>query len=304
MRWPPLRKKKRSYAEAKEGMMRTRRVKVMTICALLLSADLMSAQIQRVLARDIPDSPSPRANFQALITGEAVDVQNASVWKAWRDHVTGMAFVWVPSGEFDMGSNSSEASDDEKPVHRVFVDGFWMGKHEVTQDEWRAVMGSNPSFFKNGGSFPVENISWEDAQEFIRRLNSRTGMTFRLPTEAEWEYACRSWTTEDRYWRYLTYIAWFGGNSGGSTHAVGQKQPNNFGLYDMLGNVWEWCQDWYGSYWSGDVKNPSGPSMGSYRVVRGGEWNVGAKLVRSSVRGGGMPSGRNNSLGFRLARTK
>ncbi|MCJ7681374.1 MAG: formylglycine-generating enzyme family protein [Candidatus Aminicenantes bacterium] len=180
-----------------------------------------------------------------------------------------MEFVWVPAGEFQMGPNSNEAYNAEEPVHRVALDGFWMGKYEVTQGLWKQLMSKNPALFKSRDNYPVEKVSWDDTQEFISRLNSRTGQRFRLPTEAEWEYACRAGMTRDRYGN-LYDIAWYDGNSGNKIHPIGQKKANALGLYDMLGNVFEWCQNWYGSYSSGDVRNPSGPSSGSFRVLRGG----------------------------------
>jgi formylglycine-generating enzyme required for sulfatase activity len=154
-----------------------------------------------------------------------------------------MEFVWIPAGEFMMGSNSGNS--DEKPVHGVRITkGFWMGKYEVTQGQWRDVTGRNPSNFEKGDHYPVERVSWQDVQGFIRRLNARTGQEFRLPTEAEWEYVCRAGTPGERYGN-IDDIAWYDQNSGGSTQPVDRKTPNAFGLYDMLGNVWELVQDWY-----------------------------------------------------------
>ena len=172
--------------------------------------------------------------------------------------ISGMEFVWVPPGEFRMGSKSSEADDDERPRMRVRISrGFFLGKYEVTQGQWEAVMGSNPSRFDGcGPDCPVENVSWDDVQEFIRRLNAREGGNrYRLPTEAEWEYAARAGTNGDHYGN-LAAIAWHEDNSGNRTHPVGRKAPNEWGLYDMLGNVWEWVEDWYGGY-------PGGRSYGS-----------------------------------------
>jgi len=221
----------------------------------------------------------------------------------WRESVTGMEFVWIPAGEFLMGSNSGD--DDERSVHRVAIDGFWMGKHEVTQRQWEKVKGFNPSAsYARGDNYPVQCVSWIDVQDFINRLNSQTGKNFRLPTEAEWEYACRAGTTSDRY-GFLSNIAWWYNNSHEKAHPVGQKDPNDWGLYDMLGNVWEWCSDWYGDYTSGFVRNPQGPSSGSERVIRGGSsFSVYADYVRSANRAKFRPSGRNYNGGFRLARNR
>ena len=216
----------------------------------------------------------------------------------------GMEFAWIPAGDFRMGSTSSDASDLEQPVTRVRISrGFWLGKHEVTQAEWQAVMGTNPSRFSGCGRCPVEEVSWEDAQAFIGRLNARgEGTRYRLPTEAEWEYAARAGTSGDRYGN-LDAIAWHDGNSGDRTHPVGQKAPNAFGLHDMLGNVFEWVQDWYGGYPGGSLTDPRGPASGSRRVLRGGGWPGGARFCRASNRSVSTPGSR-LYLGFRLLRTE
>ena len=220
--------------------------------------------------------------------------------------IAAMEFVQVPAGEFLMGSTSEEASYNEQPVTRVRISrGFWLGKYEVTQAEWQAVMGSNPSALDEcGPDCPVEQVSWDDVQEFIRRLNAAVGVErYRLPTEAEWEYAARAGTSGDRYGD-LDAIAWNRDNSGFRTHPVGQKAPNAWGLYDMLGNVWEWTQDWYGHYPGGFVTDPRGPASGSGRVSRGGGWHLGAMYCRASFRYNGSPGDRLSYLGFRLLRTE
>ena len=183
----------------------------------------------------------------------------------------GMEFVWVPAGEFLMGSTSEEAFTRESPVTRVRISrGYWLGRHEVTQAEWQAVTGTNPRTSPGAGAVPVETVSWDDAQEFIRSLNGRAGGSrYRLPTEAEWEYAARAGTVGDRYAPNLDAIAWYEDNSGERTHPVGQKAPNAWGLHDMLGNVREWVQDWYGGYPGGAVTDPRGPDSGSYRLRSG-----------------------------------
>jgi formylglycine-generating enzyme required for sulfatase activity len=216
-----------------------------------------------------------------------------------------MELVWVPAGSFQMGSPSSESgrSDDEGPVHAVELDGFWMGKYEVTQEQYEAVMGKNPSNFK-GTKNPVEMVSWKDAREFCRKASEKTGKGIRLPTEAEWEYACRAGTTTRFCFgdsdNGLDEYAWYTANSGSKTHPVGEKKPNEWGLYDMHGNVWEWCGDWYADkYGAGAAKNPAGASSGSYRVFRGGSWRSPAGNCRSANRSGIVPDGRIFNLGLR-----
>ncbi len=219
-----------------------------------------------------------------------------------------MEFVRIPAGSFLMGSPEDEQDRDSDETQRevTISQGFWMGKYEVTQGEWEAVMGENPSDFADcGARCPVERVSWHDVQEFIGRLNvqeSGSGYAYRLPTEAEWEYAARAGTTGARYGE-LDAIAWWDGNSRGRVHPVGEKRANAWGLHDMLGNVWEWTADWYGEYPLGQVTDPTGPSTGSYRAVRGGSWSYGAWIVRSALRGYDSPGGRYNTLGFRLVRT-
>ena len=234
-------------------------------------------------------------------------------------------FVLVEAGSFQMGSTDGDA--DEKPVHSVTITkSFYMSQYEVTQKQWREVMGTSPSKFK-GDDLPVEQVSWYDAVEYCNKLSRKEGLTpcysgsgenircdfsangYRLPTEAEWEYAARGGTKSGSY----TYsgsntvdgVGWYSGNSGNKTHAAGQKQPNELGLYDMSGNVWEWCWDWYdkGYYASSLPTDPKGPSGSSYRVSRGGSWYVSAQPLRAANRVNDTPSRRNRRLGFRPLRT-
>ena len=223
--------------------------------------------------------------------------------------VNGVSFemVRVEGGTFRMGATSEqkdEAWDREKPVHSVTLSSYYIGKTEVTQALWQAVMGSNPSNFK-GSNLPVECVSWNDCQEFIQKLNSLTGRNFRLPTEAEWEFACRG-GNNSRGYKYsgsndIDNVAWYDGNSGDQTHPVGTKAPNELGIYDMSGNVWEWCSDWYADYTSYSQTNPKGPQSGSGRVYRGGCWGYDAGRCRSSFRIGYYPTYRGINLGLRLA---
>ena len=214
--------------------------------------------------------------------------------------------VKVEAGSFNMGATPEmqNPDEDEKPVHRVtLTNNYYIGKYEVTQALWQAVMGSNPSYFK-GDDLPVEQVSWNDCQDFISKLNAMTGKRFRLPSEAEWEYAARG-GKKSRGYQYsgsntLGDVAWYEGNSGSKTHAVGTKQPNELGIYDMTGNVYEWCQDWYGSYSSSPQTNPIGAVSGSCRVYRGGCWVSSARNCRTSYRGRRTPDFRYGFLGLRL----
>ena len=215
--------------------------------------------------------------------------------------------VYVEGGTFTMGGTSEQGSDaynDEKPTHQVTLSSFSIGKYEVTQAEWQAVMGSNPSRFTGDSRRPVENVSWNDCQEFIRKLNAMTGKRFCLPTEAEWEYAARGGNRSRGYKYagsdYIINVAWNTDNSCSTTHPVGTKSPNELGLYDMSGNVWEWCQDWCGSYSSNSQYNPIGPASGSSRVCRGGSWCNGARRCRVSNRFNYAPGNCHSYLGLRL----
>jgi formylglycine-generating enzyme required for sulfatase activity len=219
-----------------------------------------------------------------------------------------LVMVRVPGGEFQMGSPSNEQGhlEWEGPQHRVTVPGFYIGKYEVTQAQWKAVMGSgnNPSRFK-GDDLPVENVSWNDAKDFCQKLSALTGKTYRLPSEAEWEYACRAKTT-GAYAGNLDAMAWYSNNSGSETHPVGQKQANAFGLFDMHGNVWEWCEDHWQNSYNGAPTDGSAwvdiSATGSDRVDRGGGWGIVAVYCRSAYRISGAPGIRYGYLGFRLVR--
>jgi len=218
--------------------------------------------------------------------------------------------VRVSGGTFTMGCTSEQGGDCydwEKPAHQVTLSPYEIGKYEVTQAEWRAVMGTNPSNFSGCGACAVEQVSWNDVQEFLGKLNGMTNGGYRLPTESEWEYAARGGSS-NRGYKYaggndLGRGAWYDDNSGSKTHPVGQKQANELGLYDMSGNVWEWCSDWDGDYASGAQTNPNGPSSGTYCVIRGGGWGSNMWKCRVSSRNFAGPTVRNYELGFRLARS-
>ena len=212
----------------------------------------------------------------------------------------------VEGGTFIMGctdETGGNCGDDEKPAHQVTVGSFYMAKHEVTQRQWKAVMNNNPSEFK-GYNLPVENVSWDDTNEFISRLNAVTNKNYRLPTEAEWEYAARGGSKNKNNIysgsQTINDVAWYKDNGGKKTHPVGTKHPNELGLYDMSGNVYEWCSDWYGSYSVSAQNDPQGPSSGSYRVERGGSWLFESTNCRVSARYFVDADFRYSDLGFRL----
>lgn len=217
--------------------------------------------------------------------------------------------VRVKGGCFQMGDMFEEGDNDEKPVHEVCVKDFSIGKYEVTQEQWVAVMGSNPS--KNQGDrLPVERVSWDDAQQFIAKLNTMTGKRYRLPTEAEWEYAARCRGRRENWAgtsveSELGDYAWYDKNSDKKTHVVGTKKPNALGIYDMSGNVWEWVQDWYDPvyYEERPRGNPQGPSTGSKRVSRSGSFDFDPENDRASFRGKSTPDSRLDDQGFRLLLT-
>ena len=269
---------------------------------------------------------SAPSNIQITLTKEAVAIQQNIVSQpavaqqpvvqapiANSDNITipvkdgiSIDMVRVEAGTFTMGATAEmkDPWDSEKPTHRVtLTNDYYIGKYEVTQALWQAVMGNNPSKLK-GDNLPVERVSWDDCQNFLRRLNRITGKTFRLPTEAEWEYAARG-GNKSRGYQYsgsnnLLDVAWFRDNSGSKTHAVGTKQPNELGIYDMSGNVWELCQDRYERYSSSSQINPTGANSGSDRVIRGGCWIKTAWGCRSSYRDAKMSNVRSNICGLRL----
>ena len=226
-------------------------------------------------------------------------------------YANGVSFqmVEVRGGTFTMGATAEQGNDVlylEKPTHQVTLSSYSIGKTEVTQELWEAVMGSNPSYFYNS-NLPVEQVSWEDCQAFITKLNALTGKTFRLPTEAEWEFAARGGSNSQGF-KYsgsntVDDVAWHRDNSSDKPHPVATKAPNELGIYDMSGNVWEWCNDWFSDsyYTSASQTNPTGPNSGSYRVRRGGSWSCSAGNCRVSLRNYDSPAYRNYDLGLRLA---
>jgi formylglycine-generating enzyme len=231
--------------------------------------------------------------------------------------------IFVKGGSFDMGSN--DGANDEKPIHSVTLSDFYIGKYEVTQDQYEKVMGKNPSYFKDSGKdAPVEQVNWYDAVEFCNKLSEQEGLQkcysgsgdnikcdfkangYRLPTEAEWEYAAKGGNQSKGYTysggNSLDEVGWYNDNSRRRTHSVKGKYPNELGIYDMSGNVWEWCWDWYGDYSSSAQTNPHGQGIGSNRVYRGGGWGGNRNYCRSADRYDLTPASRGYYLGFRLCR--
>jgi serine/threonine protein kinase len=229
----------------------------------------------------------------------------------------GIEFIWVEGGSFIVGSK--DGAKNERPLHEAVVDSFYLSKYPITQSQWKAIMNSNPSRFKtNGADCPVENVSWYDCEKFIEKLNNQGQYAYRLPSESEWEYAARGGLKSKGYVysgsNAINDVAWYADNSHRErepgilgffslktgTQIVGKKQSNELGIFDMTGNVWEWCSDWYGGYSTLACTNPRGASSGQYRVIRGGSWNSLPRHCRVSVRFRNVPGARNSGLGFRL----
>ena len=250
----------------------------------------------------------PQIQQQTLATSHSQSPQSTSSANMLPITVNGVSFnmIKVDGGTFTMGATSEQQNPypDENPTHQVTLSSYYIGETEVTQALWKAVMGKNPSKFK-GDNLPVERVLWKDCQKFIEKLNSITGKRFRLPTEAEWEFAARggnkSNLTQYSGGGNIDDVAWYDGNSGKKTHPVKKKKANELGIYDMSGNVWEWCQDWWGSYGSSAQTNPKGPDSGSFRVLRGGSWFNNASYCRLSIHIGVSPRFRGDAIGFRLA---
>lgn len=252
------------------------------------------------------------------VSGGSTSVQpRATSYTNTQRHPAEPVMVEVQGGTFWMGCTSEQqgsCDSDESPLHSVTLSSFKIAKYEVTQAQWQLLMGTSisqqqskagaSSLYGVGDNYPMYYVSWNEAQEFISRLNAATGKNYRLPTEAEWEYAARG-GNQSRGYKYsgsnfVEQVAWYGENSGSTTHPVGTKQPNELGIYDMSGKVWEWCYDWYGSYSSAQQRDPIGASSGSHRVFRGGSWSDDASSCRVADRSSRTPSLRNSHLGFRL----
>ena len=298
---------------------------------LILSLESVSAQDHRIMRKSSVNRKTSVAKRKSSVEKRKTsnETRNDSVINRSIDSTTstfdyystdyisnqsftlnGVSFtmIGVQGGIFTMGATSDQGIDsdsDEKPAHKVAISSFLIGQTEVTQELWDVVMGSSSSTFK-GSKKPVEKVSWDDCQVFLKKLNWLTGKNFRLPTEAEWEYSARGGNISQGY-KYsgsnnVNDVAWHYSNSGKTTHDVGQKKPNELGIYDMSGNVWEWCQDWYASYSSSTQTNPHGAFSGSERVIRGGSWgNDGVVCCRVSSRYRCAPGGHIYYLGLRLA---
>ena len=279
--------------------------RIFTILAFLLCVLMVNAQ-GIIVRKSSQKQPTTQTTTKTPVkkTSATTSSTNTNRQRILQELADNM--VYVQGGTFTMGATDeqgSDAEDWEKPAHSVTLSSYYIGKTEVTQELWQAVMGSNPSRF-TGNRKPVEQVSWKDCQIFISKLNSLTGKKFRLPTEAEWEFAAQG-AIKSKDYKYsgsntLDDVAWYYGNSGKTTHEVGTKSPNELGLYDMTGNVYEWCNDWYGNYSCSPSNNPTGPSSGTYRVDRGGGWRSIARYCRSSYRIHGAPVNRHFDLGLRL----
>lgn len=286
------------------------KVKNIVIAALLIAGAAQTAHAQGIVVHKTDGTKVyfPAEQVEKVTTYDyGEDPQTEPETEVTKTYTVGgvtFTMVGVEGGTFQMGSASGDS--DEKPEHQVSVSSFSIGQTEVTQELWESVMGSNPSNFK-GTKLPVETVSWNDCQTFISKLNTLTGQQFRLPTEAEWEFAARGGTKSKGY----TYsgsntvddVAWYTDNSNNKPQEVATLAPNELGLYDMSGNVWEWCQDWYSSnyYSSSGVNNPTGPVSGSNRAYRGGSWGGTGNSCRITNRSYYAPSNSANYLGFRLA---
>lgn len=262
-------------------------------------------------------------NYAYTVEGASVDNGKSEPLKTIKDSVAGIEFIYVKGGCFQMGDVSGNGGSEEKPFHEVCVDDFYLGKYEITKEQWKNVMGSNPSFDTTcGANCPVDSISWIDTQSFLSKMNSKSGVEnsktsknrlkvkpktldiFRLPTEAEWEYAARSGgkTEEFSGGNDVNSVSWNSDISNNAVHAVGTKAPNGLGIYDMSGNVWEWVNDWYSDkyYASSPRKNPKGPTTGDKRVLRGGSWATAPGDSRTYYRNYLPADYKNEIIGFRV----
>ena len=290
--------------ESEEGMVKLKASAPSNI-QITLTKEATAIQQNTVSQPTVAQQPvvQPTVTQQHVVQPTVTNSDNITI--PVKDGIS-IDMVRVEAGTFTMGATPEmkEPFDWEKQTHQVtLTNDYYIGKYEVTQALWQAVMGKNPSYFM-GDNLPVERVSWKDCQKFISKLNKITGKTFRLPTEAEWEYAARG-GKKGRGYQYggsnnISDVAWYKDNSGNKTHAVGTKQANELGIYDMSGNLYEWCHDWYGSYSISSQVNPTGANGGSGRVIRGGGWSITARYCRSSYRCSSLPDYRGYDLGLRL----
>ena len=291
-----------------------------TLLACLLALTVAQAQ-DVIIRRNTTTNTSTTTVTKPKPKPKPRKTQSSSASSSQTITANGISFkmIRLEGGTFTMGATSEQGSDadsDEKSTHRVTLSGYYIGETEVTQALWQAVMGTSVSDQRDkenkewslrgvGSNYPMYYVSWDECQQFIQKLNALTGRRFRLPTEAEWEFAARGGNRSQGY-KYsgsnnLNAVAWFFDNSGAETHPVKSKSPNELDIYDMSGNVYEWCQDWYVPYNASSQTNPTGASSGSGRVFRGGSWGYTATYCRVALRSNGSPSFRDDSLGFRLA---
>ena len=288
-------------------------VRLLFIClSVFCGIDEVIAQGVIVYKKEGTRVKYPYETIDSIVTYNYDDVIEDEVGEKRTFTVNGVSFkmIAVKGGTFTMGATSEQtgADSDEAPTHKVTLSDYYIGETEVTQELWQTVMGSNPSSFQGDLQCPVDNVNWDKCQTFITKLNALTGETFSLPTEAEWEYAARG---GNKAWEYLYSgsntiddVAWYTSNSSSTTHPVRTKQANELGLYDMSGNVSEWCADWYGSYSSSAQTDPVGPSSGSYRVLRGGSYAWMAAKCRVAKRERYAPAsgyGSYHGYGLRLS---
>jgi formylglycine-generating enzyme required for sulfatase activity len=281
-------------------------------CVILITVNLLICGSAVTISKPSDWKQGQVASRRAV--AHAAHVSAPTAGKDWQIPAMELELAYVAPSSFQMGSNNrrTDGTTDEKPIRTVRISrGYWMGKHEVTQQQYQSIMGDNPSKIK-GASHPVTSVSWNDAVSYCETLTNRErqasrlpeGYAYRLPTEAEWEYAARG-GSHGRNTQYagsnsIGDVAWYRENSEGKTHPVGQKQANELGLYDMSGNVWEWCHDWYGSYSSVSRTDPTGPDVGSFRANRGGTWEHFAWYCRVAFRSSYSPTRPYYNLGFRV----
>ena len=279
-------------------------------CSFLLSIVMLLVYAFPVFAdHDVPLKEGQSSQVSAPVSQSPIKEISPAVelLKIWQEPLSGMEFVWVEGGCFSMGCGAWDADcpNREQPEHEVCVNGYWIGRFEVTQGEWKKLMGTNPATHRISDRHPADRISWNDSLDIIEKLNSRKyGLRFKLPTEAEWEFAARGRGRPDPFsgGKDVEVVAWYLTNSADVPHAVGTKSVNSQGIYDMSGNVREWVEDWYDPeyYQKSPAQNPQGPRAGTMRVIRGGSWSGNFHTVRTTSRAWNGPTVRMSGNGIRL----